>query len=348
MVWKGAILGVGSIALQAHVPAFQADEFLRERVRLVAVVEPVEARHAAIREALPDVRIYRDAADLFRSERLDFVDICAPPHVHRDLIQQAVRHGCHVLCEKPLAARLSDARAVARLLRERPRVLMFCHQYRYAPVWQALRDLIVDGRLGPVGFADITVLRAGPDPGIAGGRSCWRLDARVSGGGVLMDTGIHYIDLLRWILGPPVAVWARTQAVRYIGPGVEDTALVCLQYPTGWVTLQLSWAARERQNRFFFVSRQAMALYDGNVLRLQRDRTSTELVRESLADKSSYVRWYTALFRDFVRRLEAWPASAGDDDPLEEAVATLGILAACYRSARAHRWVPVVSTRPAC
>ncbi|GBC84410.1 Glucose--fructose oxidoreductase [bacterium HR11] len=348
MVWKGAILGVGNIALQAHVPAFQTDEFLRQRVRIVAVVEPVEARHAAIRERLPEARIYRDAADLFRSERLDFVDICAPPHVHRDLIRQAVRHGCHVLCEKPLAPRLSDARAIARLLRDRPRVLMVCHQYRYAPVWQALRALIAEGRLGPVGFADITVLRAGPDPGAGDWHPYWRVDARVSGGGILMDTGIHYIDLLRWILGPPVAVWARTQVVRYAGSGVEDTALVCLQYPAGWATLHLSWAAQGRQNRFFFIGPRATALYDGGVLWLQADGALTELVREPLSDKSCYVRWYAGLFRDFVVRLEAWPASAGDDDPLEEAVATLDILAACYRSARVHRWVPLVSTRPAC
>jgi len=344
MVWKGAILGVGSIALQAHVPAFQVDEFLRERVRLVAAVEPVEARHAAIRACLPDVRIYRDAADLFRSERLDFVDICAPPHVHKDLIRQAVRHGCHVLCEKPLATRLSDARAVARLLRDRPRVFMVCHQYRYAPVWQALRDLIVDGRLGPVGLADITVLRSGPDPGVPDWRPYWRVDARVGGGGILMDTGVHYIDLLRWLFGPPVAVWARTQALRYTGAGVEDTALVCLQYPAGWVTLQLSWAAQGRQNRFLFVGRHATALYDDGALWLQRDGTSTELVREPLSDKSCYVRWYAGLFRDFVRRLEAWPASAERED-WREAVVTLRILAACYRSARTRRWVPVTGSQ---
>ncbi|MCS7313287.1 MAG: Gfo/Idh/MocA family oxidoreductase, partial [Acidobacteria bacterium] len=166
MVWKGAIIGVGSIALQAHIPAFQTDEFLRKRVRLVAAVEPVETRHATLRTCLPEIRIYRNAAELFRSERLDFVDVCAPPHVHKDLIRQAVRHGCHVLCEKPLTARLSDARAVARLLRDRPRVFMVCHQYRYAPVWRSLRDLVADGCLGSIGFVDITVLRAGPDPGV--------------------------------------------------------------------------------------------------------------------------------------------------------------------------------------
>ncbi len=346
MVWKGAILGVGSIALQAHVPAFQVDELLRERVRIVAVVEPVEARHGAVRECLPEARIYRDAADLFRSEHLDFVDICAPPHVHLDLIRQAVRSGCHVLCEKPLAGRLSDVRAIARLLRARPRAFMVCHQYRYAAVWRTLRDLIADGRLGPVEFADITVLRAGPDPGVTDWRPYWRVDARFSGGGVLMDTGVHYIDLLQWMLGPPVAVWARTQSVRYAGPGVEDTALVCLQYPTGWVTLQISWAAQGRQNRFFFVGRRATALYDDGALWLQRDGTSTELVREPLSDKSCYVRWYAGLFRDFVRRLEAWPASADPRD-WEEAVATLRILTACYRSARTHRWVRIAPTRRA-
>jgi predicted dehydrogenase len=342
MVWKGAILGVGNIALQAHIPAFQADEFLRERVRIVAVVEPVEARHGVIRERLPEARIYRDATDLFRSERLDFVDICAPPHVHRDLIGRAVRHGCHVLCEKPLAPRLSEARAIARLLREYPRVLMVCHQYRYAPVWQVLRSLIVGGRLGPVGFADITVLRAGPDPGIGDWAPDWRVDARVSGGGILMDTGVHYVDLLRWLLGPPAAVWARAQAIRHTGYGVEDTALVCFQYPTGWVTLQLSWAAQGRQNRFFFVGPRATVLYDGDALWLQSAGTSTELVRESLSDKLCYVRWYAGLFRDFLNRLETWPAPATGRDG-EEAVATLRILRACYRSARTHRWVRVTA-----
>src|SRR5258706_3586101 len=94
---RGAVLGVGNVALQAHVPGWLA----RPEVELVAAADVNGGREAFL-SRVPDARWYTSADELLRSESLDFVDVCAPPGGHSAPAPSALSLSLHLLCEKPL------------------------------------------------------------------------------------------------------------------------------------------------------------------------------------------------------------------------------------------------------
>jgi predicted dehydrogenase len=136
---RGALLGAGNIALRGHAPQWAGDTLLRREIEIVAVADLAHSNRQAARSFLPTARLYDSAEELLDRERLDFCDICTPPFTHRRLIEQAARRGRHILCEKPLAPTLSDAREIARAVREAGVVFRPCHQYHYSPQWRTIR-----------------------------------------------------------------------------------------------------------------------------------------------------------------------------------------------------------------
>src|SRR5215510_8145601 len=133
-MYRGAIVGCGAVARQAHVPAWcTAPAF-----RIVAAVDPIPAQRAHLQTLLPEVRCYADLETLLEHEELDFLDVCTPPVLHEESILQACAHGVHVLCEKPLTftdtalQRIMSAAAMANVL------IFSVHNWKYAPLFQTL------------------------------------------------------------------------------------------------------------------------------------------------------------------------------------------------------------------
>ena len=103
---KGAFIGFGNVAANGHLPGWRA----RDDVRIVAATDAAASRREAFLAACPDGRWYETVDDLLAGEKLDFVDICAPPGSHAALIERALDAGLHVLSEKPLVTRVEDAK----------------------------------------------------------------------------------------------------------------------------------------------------------------------------------------------------------------------------------------------
>ena len=106
---KGAFIGFGNVAANGHLPGWRA----RDDVRIVAATDAAASRREAFLAACPDGRWHETVDDLLAGEKLDFVDICAPPGSHAALIERALDAGLHVLSEKPLVTRVEDAKRVA-------------------------------------------------------------------------------------------------------------------------------------------------------------------------------------------------------------------------------------------
>ncbi len=101
---RGAFIGFGNIAQFGHWPSYAKSS----EAEIVAVMDPSAARQEAAKTLKPDLHVYGSADDLFRAEKLDFVDICTPPSSHAELAIKALENNCHVLCEKPLTLKLTD------------------------------------------------------------------------------------------------------------------------------------------------------------------------------------------------------------------------------------------------
>lgn len=135
---------------------------------------------------------------------IDVVDIVTPNNSHAEIAIAALKAGKHVLCEKPLAMNLTEAKAMLAAARASGKVAMVCHNYRYAPAVQLAKQLIASGRLGRILHVRAQYLQDWiMDPNFP---AVWRLQKDVTGSGALGDIGAHILDLARFLVGEITAV----------------------------------------------------------------------------------------------------------------------------------------------
>jgi predicted dehydrogenase len=173
-------------------------------------------------------------------DAVDAVAITSPTARHRALIERAAARGRHVLCEKPIATNRADARAIAAAVTRAGIVFMQSFPKRFDPVNHELRRLLAAGFFGRVWLARVRHgHRHGLDPQFVRG---WWTDPVQSGGGTLLDEGVHAADFLRWCFGDPLEVGAMVSSAT-LGLAVEDTALASFRWQDGMLAeVATGWA----------------------------------------------------------------------------------------------------------
>jgi predicted dehydrogenase len=244
-VLRGAFIGFGNVAAKGHLPGWRSCD----DVRIVAATDALATRRDAFLEACPDARWHGSVDELLSGEPLDFVDICTPPGSHAVLIERALQSGLHVLCEKPLVIRLSDARAIAVASASAGRIVQTVHNWLKAPICLKISALIADGAIGRVRSIRWQTLRAQPAAAVVSeGGTNWRADPAIAGGGILFDHGWHaFYCVVRWA-GVPRGIAATLEKRRFREWPLEDTATIALDLPSGTGHIHLTWAAEERAN----------------------------------------------------------------------------------------------------
>lgn len=188
-----AIVGTGMIAAVHRRAALLAGA----EVRGVAASSPERARDVARSWNLP--RGYRDIDEAIADPQVQVVHVCTPNHLHRAMAQAALEAGKHVVCEKPLATSLDDARALAALATANGRVATVPFVYRYHPVVREARARIAQGDLGPLRLIHGSYLQ---DWLLDPASNNWRVDPALGGASrVFADIGSHWCDLVEWVGG---------------------------------------------------------------------------------------------------------------------------------------------------
>ncbi len=323
--YRGVIFGAGGVARRAHLPAFLDDPRVSARVKIVGMMDAAEDVPPI--EGIPLVRTTEALASL---GPVDFVDVCTPTATHLDQVLWALEHGYHVLCEKPVALDSAAAGRITRAAAAARRVVVPCHQYRFNPAWQQLKDWLCTGRIGHWHMAEIEVHRATADAGLHAGGVPWRGTYRDSQGGVLLDHGTHLIYQLLDVAGAPQAVSAWTGRLLHHDYDVEDTAHLLLEFPDRVATLLLTWAGRGRENRMRFTGSQGIIEWVGSELRLEADGASERLDVTAQLDKAAYPGWFARLFLEFAAALDAGTAPHA----LQDIASVAGVLEAAYAAAR--------------
>jgi predicted dehydrogenase len=157
---------------------------------------------AAVREAAQRLgwrEVETDWRRLVARPDIDLVDVSTPNNLHAEVAIAAAEHGKHVLCEKPLALDLAQARRMLDAVRRAGVVHMVCHNYRFAPAVQFAKRLIDEGRIGTIYHFRAQYLQDWIlDPGFP---VVWRLQREVAGSGAHGDLAAHIIDLARFLVG---------------------------------------------------------------------------------------------------------------------------------------------------
>jgi len=189
-----AIGGAGMIANAGHIPAWQG----QDEAEVVGVYNHHlgRARDTAARHGIASA--YDDYARMLAELRPDVVVVCTPNTSHRQYTVEALRAGAHVLCEKPVAASYEDAVAMYEAADAAGRMLYVGQTGRFSGTVMAAKAFADAGELGEVYYAETASLRRRGVP--TWGRFHM---TSASGGGALLDIGVHALDALLWIIGNP-------------------------------------------------------------------------------------------------------------------------------------------------
>ncbi|MFC1918931.1 Gfo/Idh/MocA family protein [Chloroflexota bacterium] len=181
------------------------------------------------------------------SSDIEVVVVCTPPHLHELICTSALKNGKHVLCEKPLGRTVEEAQSIVNIARENGVVLKCGFNHRHHPGIVQAREWFDSGIIGELSFIRCRY-------GISGRLDYekeWRMNPEISGGGQLIDQGMHVIDLSRWFLGNFTEVTGFLQTAFWDIAPVEDNAFCLLRTEKGQVaSIHVSWT--EWKNLFSF------------------------------------------------------------------------------------------------
>ena len=208
---------------------------------VAAVSDPSTEMTAAARETAPDAEVV-DGLDALLEMGLDGIIIATPSALHAEQSIRALEAGVAVFCQKPLGRTADEVRRVVDAARAADRLLSVDLSYRFTEGMRHIRERIEGGELGRVYAVDLTFHNAyGPD-------KPWFYDPALSGGGCVMDLGVHLVDLALWTLGFPAVesvdgkLFAGGEPLRDAAKQVEDYAVASIGLQDGTaVRLACSW-----------------------------------------------------------------------------------------------------------
>ena len=261
---KIAVIGCGGIAKNAHFPAYQK----MDNIEIVAFCDVILSRAEEAVQLFGGGEAYADYREVLKREDLDAVDICTPNLYHSEIAVAALNRGLHVFCEKPDAVSVKEALRMKEAAEKSGKVLMVMRNNRYLSTSSYMKSFINDGKMGEIYAGRCGWQRRRGIPGRGG----WFTTKELSGGGPLIDLGVHMIDLSIWLMGnpKPVAVSGCTyrkfadstlsdsvnsQFGDQVEDGifdVEDLAMGMIRFDNGaCLQIEFSWASNVEKEEFF-------------------------------------------------------------------------------------------------
>ena len=326
------------------------------QAELIAVCDKSRKRAKALQEAFGVARVYHSIADMIADRDVQAVSIAVPNYLHAPTAIAALEGGKHVMLDKPFALSLEEAKEVVRVARAKRRQFMVGMNLRFHEDAQTLRAMVVRGLLGDVYHAKTAMLRRCAIPKFG----AWFCRKDMAGGGVLLDLGVHAIDLAFFLLDnfQPKAVSGAVYSEfghRNLGEGgwgisdrepgkrvfdVEDMATALIKLKGGaTVAVDVSWMAHQndpgRRNVELFGTEGGGRLIPTSYCRFTNRGKEYQVVHPQ----------NVALRYPHCDRMVNWiDALLGLDKPQctpAQALAVQGVIDAVYQSARTGKEVRI-------
>jgi UDP-N-acetylglucosamine 3-dehydrogenase len=341
-----AISGTGAIAERAHIPALlSVADFSVVAVQSRTIEKARRTADTLWPGAGARPAAYDDFAAMLAREKPDAVAILTPNHLHCEYTLAALAAGAHVICEKPMAPNAADARRMAAAARTARRVLMVAMQRRYGAIECAVKRALDSGAIGTPHFIRARLSHGGPEGWAPGQR--WFTAASQSGGGAMLDLGVHIADLAIWYLG---AIESVDGQIATLGKPieVEDTGVAILRFRSGALgVLEASWSSTPGLSALEIYGsggRVMMGYPRGDISILRGDGSEAPGFTRAEIMAGFDPRDLLAPFRALAQNFAG--AIAGRAAPFPDAADGLRAVAAieaCYRSARTGARVTIPS-----
>ncbi|HEY3329994.1 MAG TPA: Gfo/Idh/MocA family oxidoreductase [Capsulimonadaceae bacterium] len=261
---KVGVIGVG--IGRTHLNAYKK----LPNVQIEAICDINETRGETAAKDFGVEKFYTDYKKMLAKSGIDAVSVCVPNHLHAELAVAAAEAGKHVLCEKPMADTLANGEKIVKAARKAEKngqVFMMAMNNRYRGDSQVLKAFIDNGDLGEIYHAKCGWIRRNGIPGFGG----WFTTKEKSGGGPLIDIGVHVLDLTLYFMGNPKPVSATGATYAKFGPegkgtwnwgappdsstktfDVEDFASGFVKFDNGaTLAIEASWASYIKEDRFY-------------------------------------------------------------------------------------------------
>lgn len=257
MTLKVGVVGTGGIFKGAHLPGWLS----HKEVEVVAFCDSHRASAEAVAKEFPGTKVYGDYRELLADPSIDIVGISTPNLYHSEISIAALRNGKHVFCEKPDAINPLEAQKMADVAKESGKLLMVMRNNRFSNEAMYAKRIIEQGQLGDLYMGRCGWIRRRGIPGRGG----WFTTKELSGGGPLIDLGVHMIDMALWLSGnpKPIAVSGTTyrkfadrpDASGKVPAGtfdVEDLAAGFIRFDNGAsLQIEFSWASNIAEEQKF-------------------------------------------------------------------------------------------------
>ncbi|NMA84566.1 MAG: Gfo/Idh/MocA family oxidoreductase [Epulopiscium sp.] len=257
---KVGIIGAGSIS-HMHTTSYKK----LDNVEVIAVCDIDEERAKAYAEQYNIPQVFTDHHEMLKLEELDAVSVTTWNNGHAPLSIDALKAGKHVLCEKPLAMNAKQAEEMVQVAKESGKLLMVGFVRRFGENTKILKEAIEQEQLGDVYYAKTGCIRRWGNPG------GWFSDFERSGGGPVIDLGVHMIDLVRYLNGKPKAISVTASTFNKLGMkpemkgigkyysadysthnDVEDGATALIKFDNGLTLFfETSWVMHVKQDELY-------------------------------------------------------------------------------------------------
>ena len=243
MAVRVGVIGCGKIAERASLPNLVN---YKEKCVVKALCDIEDSRAKALRDKfeLTGVDIIKDWKKLVERRDIDAVFVDTPNYLHEEMTIGAAKNKKHILVEKPITITVKAAENMIRAAKTGGVYLMVEQTQRFDPVHQAAKRLLDSGVLGKIHNIRGRIGHAGPEYW-SEGKAHWFYDKKKSGGGAMIDIGVHITDLIRWFAAKPITeVFATIRTIEKKVP-IDDNATVLFKFADGAKgEIECSWTTR--------------------------------------------------------------------------------------------------------
>lgn len=223
---KWGVIGAGGIADRRTLPGMMS----ADNAELVAVMEINMELAEKLREKYNARVAYDNYEDLLANEEIEAVYIASPVVCHKEQAIAAAKAGKHILLEKPAAMTIEDGEDILKAAKDAGVLIASGFMMRYHGYHQKVKEMIANGDIGNIVSARGQLTCWYPE--IEG---AWRQDKSKSGGGALMDMGVHCIDLIEYITGAKTVETCGFNSTRTFSYNVDDSSNILIRLDNGAV-----------------------------------------------------------------------------------------------------------------
>ncbi|HEU5140456.1 MAG TPA: Gfo/Idh/MocA family oxidoreductase [Bacillales bacterium] len=278
------MIGTGGIS---HWHAKQLGQL--DEVEVVAIADPVEDNREFVinKYGFGSAKQFEDYQQMLDEVDPDAVVICTPHTLHATHVIDALNRNCHVLVEKPMACSLEEAERMMATAKQKNKVLQVSYQRHFEPEFLYIKQALDEGAIGKLTSVTASLYQEWKQ--LSAGT--WRQDPKLSGGGMLMDSGSHIIDILLWTVGAtPVEADAKIQMQ---GAPVEIDSFTSIRFSNDVVAgLNIVGYAPGWHETYVFCGEEGGIFYENGKITLRRlgeEPITPELPEQTTNQDKSFI-----------------------------------------------------------